>query len=85
MPNGHRVPYRMAHGRAPSPAHSSDSEETYVEKARWGAVARAVLCRWRLFVRQKKVQRRQGALEAGRLLPMGMEIVSGRLAAFLTP
>ena len=32
MPNGHRQPYRVSSGKAPSPAHSSDSEETWSNK-----------------------------------------------------
>ena len=32
MPNGPRQPYRVSSGTAPSPAHTSDSEETWSNK-----------------------------------------------------
>ena len=38
----------------PSPLHSSDSEETYTQKIRWGNVARRAVRRWRRHVRVNK-------------------------------
>jgi len=40
MPNGHRSPYRVSSGEPPSPAHTSDSEETWVNKQEFAMVAR---------------------------------------------
>jgi len=37
MPNGTRTPYRIISGRSPSPAHSSDSEDTANEKCEYQA------------------------------------------------
>ena len=38
MPNGTRTPYRIISGRSPSPAHSSDSEDTANEKCEYHAI-----------------------------------------------
>ena len=37
MPNGTRTPYRIISGRPPSPAHTSDSEDTANEKCEYKA------------------------------------------------
>ena len=58
MPNGGGPPYRLWPGyESPSPIHTSDSEETFDNKARWYRLARRVLRRWRLFVQKKQEQR----------------------------
>ena len=67
MPNGHRVPFRMQGiilpsggtlWRDPSPAHTSDSEETEIHKRRYMIVARRTLRRWYHFVFVYKVIRK---------------------------
>ena len=64
MPNGHREPFRIGEWDyerdcyySPSPAHTSDSEDTHVQKHRWIVLARRVLRRWRRHVKYKRYQR----------------------------
>ena len=64
MPNGHREPFRIGEWDyerdcydSPSPVHTSDSEDTYVQKHRWIVLARRVFRRWRRHVKYKRYQR----------------------------
>ena len=68
MPNGHREPFRIAdwewdyyHGtyRQPSPVHTSDSEDTYVNKQRWKVLQRRVRRRWRRHMYERGIRRRK--------------------------
>jgi hypothetical protein len=58
MPNGHRRPYRVRDPqhpfRAPSPEHTSDSDDTWSEKRQWKQIAKRTIRRWRAFVRNRK-------------------------------
>ena len=58
MPNGHQASYRV-HPKydPPSPLHSSDSEETWEQKHRYGILSRWTIKQWRRFVRRQKVRR----------------------------
>ena len=40
----------MGEGSAPSPLHTSDSEETFINKKRWVMLARGAVRRWRRWV-----------------------------------
>ena len=66
MPNGHREPFRLGQGRDPSPAHTSDSDETEDAKLRWEFLARKVLRRLRACILRAAVLRRARALAARR-------------------
>ena len=57
MPNGHRTPYRISSRRSPSVEHSSDSENTFLQKRRWKLLARWVCQQWRLFTRRNRWRR----------------------------
>ena len=67
MPNGNRHSYRCRpagdnyDGRLPppSPAHSSDSEETTDQKLRWRFVAWSVIFRWKFFIWRKQYWRKR--------------------------
>ena len=84
MPNGHRDPYRILSGESPSPAHTSDSEETFHQKRRYHALARSVLRRWRLFVLRRRRQRCVAVLRYDKVLPAVMpDSVLENLALFL--
>ena len=39
MPNGHKQSFRLGNGRDPSPAHSSDTDETAYHKEQWAELA----------------------------------------------
>ena len=58
MPNGHREPYRIRHGESPSPCHTSNSEETWINKMRYRFLARKVLFRFRLNIKLMRRERR---------------------------
>ena len=55
MPNGRRRPYRCG-GMAPSPEHSSDDEDTRIQKAAYWVRATWVWRRWRRRVRDSRRQ-----------------------------
>ena len=52
MLNGHRDTFRLNQRRAPSPDHTSDSEETWVMKGKYWAYLRAIFEKWRGLQRQ---------------------------------
>ena len=71
MPNGDRHPYHDL-SSPPSPLHTSDSEDTWVNKHRWSILARWVLGRWRAVVDRSRRRRRlqlQRCLMYNKLLP----------------
>ena len=55
MPNGGREPYRLP--ETPSPLHTSDSEETWMNKHRWEVLARRTVRRWRRLVTVRRLRR----------------------------
>ena len=66
MPSGHREPFRIGewdyyHGtyRQPSPVHTSDSEDTYVNKQRWKVLQRRVRRGWRRHMYERGIRRRR--------------------------
>jgi hypothetical protein len=67
MPNGRRHSYRCRPAGdnfdglllPPSPAHSSDSEETTDQKLRWRFVAWSVIFRWKFFIWRKQYWRKR--------------------------
>ena len=67
MPNGNRHSYRCRPAGdnfdgllpPPSPAHSSDSEETTDQKLRWRFVAWSVIFRWKFFIWRKQYWRKR--------------------------
>ena len=78
MPNGHRQHFRILleegweerdeRDGTPSPIHSSDSEDTDVNKYRWVLLAKRVLRRWRIFLTAARRRRAYSYLEGLRLL-----------------
>ena len=81
MPNGHREPYRLRPDYdPPSPAHTSDTEDTWEDKLRWRLIARRVLRRWRLLVRRAALARAVKFIERmvwrhePRMLPLARHI-----------
>jgi predicted nucleotidyltransferase len=78
MPNGHRQHFRISleegweerdeRDGTPSPIHSSDSEDTDVNKYRWVLLAKRVLRRWRIFLTAARRRRAYSYLEGLRLL-----------------
>ena len=85
MPNGDRTPYRLSHGRSPSPCHTSDSEETWRSKGRWILLARWVIHRWRLLVRSRRSRRYERALISHRVLPHALRdpLLASLIASYL--
>ena len=96
MPNGHREPYRFVGLRrildsgdeadAPSPCHTSDSEETWEAKRKFKVASARVRLYARLWKRRARSLRRARQLYVGRLLPArlaGQEWIYVRLASFL--
>ena len=85
MPNGHRVSFRLALcNDPPSPMHSSDSEDTWMDKLRWHFIVKKVLRRWRRLVRQGRVRRTALSLRRQRVLPASIpEMIILRISAFL--
>ena len=88
MPNGHREPYRFGvkHGyHEPSPMHTSDSEETEVNKIRYHLVVSRVHRRVRRFNARRRIAKCSRYLQEMRLLPhdvpeAALEIVAAYLA-----
>ncbi len=72
MPNGNRSPYRIVPSyEPPSPAHTSDSEDTYVNKARYTVLASWVYVRWKALVAKRaKARRVSRFLAMMRLFPL---------------
>ena len=70
MPNGTRKPYRLWQGAPPSCEHTSDSEETEVNKYYHRCLAVWVASQWQWFVaRQKARQQMKRSLTKRKLLP----------------
>ena len=87
MPNGHREP-RAGIVDAPSPIHTSDSENTYANKVRWRGMTYKVLRQWLRYISIVRVQRLQVALSRLQLLDArirdmapGSQLVAQYLAA----
>ena len=79
MPNGHRDSYRL--GDIPSPVHTSDSEETKVQKHRWEVLVRWTVQRWRHLVSARRL--RQHILLALRVCPNAPPQLASMLFGFL--
>ena len=70
MPNGQRKPYRLWQDAPPSREHTSDSEETEVNKYYHRCLAVWVASQWQWFVaRQKARQQMKRSLTKRKLLP----------------
>ena len=82
MPNGHRVPYRVGDG-APSPLHSSDSDETWENKRRYWRLARRVAARFRRLVRRARRERNFAVVVVVRKHARNSTDVARRIVSFL--
>ena len=71
MPNGHRESYRIAPSfDSPSPLHTSDSEETWMQKRRYRMITLKVKWKWKKFVAtRRRAQRIYEALTKTKMLP----------------
>ena len=87
MPNGTREPYRFGdiHGYdEPSPMHTSDSEETEVNKIRYHLIVTRVHRRVRRFNARRRIAKCNRYLQEMRLLPHNVpEAALANVAAFL--
>jgi hypothetical protein len=89
MPNGHRRPYRVRDPqhpyRAPSPEHTSDSDDTWSEKRQWKQIAKRTIRRWRAFVRNRKHNRCSEYIRRMILKPVCPQsfFIAPMIAAFL--
>ena len=69
MPNGKQA-YRIAPTfYSPSPLHTSDSEETLMQKRRYRMITLKVKWKWKKFVARRKAQRNYEALTKTKMLP----------------
>ena len=69
MPNGKQA-YRIAPTfYSPSPPHTSDSEETLMQKRRYRMITLKVKWKWKKFVARRRAQRNYEALTKTKMLP----------------
>ena len=83
MPNSHRDSYHIASDASLSPAHTSDSEETCLQKKRYRRMVRIVPSPWKRFRKYRRTNRLGKKLLELRLLPASLLIVSEAIAQFL--
>ena len=85
MPNGHRDSYRIASGASPSPAHTSDSEETCLQQKRYRRMVRLLPSPWKRVRKYRRTNRLGKKLLELRLLPASLLAieVSETIAQFL--
>ena len=82
MPNGHKNTYRVGDG-APSPLHTSDSDETWENKRRYWRLARRVATRFRRNVRRARRERNFAVVAVVRVRAGDSADLARRIVSFL--